>query len=230
MKPKRTEIIFVLDRSQSMTGLEKDTIGGFNTMLAKQKELPGEAVITTVLFDDRFELLHDRIPLAGVRPITRKEYYVRGSTALLDAIGTAIQKTSNAIAHTAEEQRPEKVIMFITTDGMENSSTEFSFRKISRMIDKQTKKGWEFIFMGANMDAIDVAGRMGIAAERAVTYRADEKGTSLNFKTINEVACALRTNSSLAPDWKKTIEMDVEERGEEDDSSEICQYPIRLKR
>ena len=154
MKNKLSELVFILDRSGSMSGLEKDTIGGFNSMLEKQKKEEGEAIITTVLFDNKYELLHDRINIKGISPITEKEYYVRGTTALLDAVGRTIEKIENAHKHTLEAERPSKVLFVITTDGMENSSTRYNYEKIKRMIeDKKKEFGWEFIFLGANIDA-----------------------------------------------------------------------------
>ena len=155
MKKGLTELVFILDRSGSMSGLESDTIGGYNSLLEKQKKEDGECVISTVLFDDKYELLHDRINLKGIVPITEREYFVRGSTALLDAVGRTIDKIGNAQKHTAEEERAEKVMFVITTDGMENSSREYGYDKVRQMIERQKDKyGWEFIFLGANIDAV----------------------------------------------------------------------------
>ena len=165
-----TELVFILDKSGSMSGLESDTIGGYNAMLIKQQKEPGEAIVTTVLFDDNYELLHDRINIKGIRPITEKEYYVGGSTALLDAIGKTIQKISNVQQHTSEEQRADKVVLVITTDGMENASREYTAALIKKMVERQKEKyGWEVIFLGANIDAISAAERVGISADRAQT-------------------------------------------------------------
>ncbi|MDD2496753.1 MAG: VWA domain-containing protein [Desulfitobacteriaceae bacterium] len=209
MKKGLTELVFILDRSGSMSGLESDTIGGYNGMLEKQKKDPGEAVITTVLFDDRYELLHDRINLRGIAPITDKEYYVRGSTALLDAVGITINKIGNALKHTVEDERPEHVMFVITTDGMENASREFSYEKIRRMIEHQKSKyGWEFIFLGANIDAIATAERFGIEEDRAANYNADSEGTLLNYQIIGETVSCLRASRPISKNWKERIEKD----------------------
>jgi uncharacterized protein YegL len=214
MKKGLTELVFILDRSGSMSGLESDTIGGYNAMLEKQKKEPGEAVITTVLFDDRYELLHDRINIRGIEPITEKEYYVRGTTALLDAVGRTIGKIGNVQKHTAEDERAENVMFVITTDGMENASREYSYEKIRWMIEHQKSKyGWEFIFLGANIDAIDTAGRFGIGQDRAVNYNADSEGTLLNYEVISETVSCLRACREISEDWKDRIEEDYKKRG-----------------
>lgn len=167
MKNKKTELVFILDRSGSMTGLETDTIGGFNAMIKKQQKEEGEAVITTVLFDDQYELLHDRIALEGVRPLTKKEYYVRGYTALYDAVGKTILKINSVQKNTKEEARAEKVLFVIITDGYENASREFTIQMVKKLIEEQKKEGWEFIFLGANIDAVETAGSLGIDEKRA---------------------------------------------------------------
>jgi len=214
MKKDLTELVFILDRSGSMGGLESDTIGGYNTMLEKQKKEAGEVIITTVLFDDRYELLHDRINLRGITPITSKEYFVRGSTALLDAIGKTINKIGNVQKHTAEDERAEKVLFVITTDGLENASREFSYEKIRQMIEHQKSKyGWEFIFLGANIDAISVAERIGINKDRAANFHADSEGTSLNYQVMSETVSHLRANIPINADWKKRIDEDFDKRG-----------------
>ena len=214
MKKGLTELVFILDRSGSMSGLESDTIGGYNAMLEKQKKEPGEAVITTVLFDDKYELLHDRINIRGIVPITDREYYVRGSTALLDAVGKTINKIGNAQKHTAEDERAEHVMFVITTDGMENASCEFSYAKVRKMIEHQKRKyGWEFIFLGANIDAIATAERFGISEDRATNYNADSEGTSLNYAVISETVSCLRASRPIAEDWKDRIEEDFKKRG-----------------
>jgi uncharacterized protein YegL len=214
MKKGLTEMVFILDRSGSMSGLENDTIGGYNAMLAKQQKEPGEAVITTVLFDEQYELLHDRITLRGVAPITDKEYYVRGSTALLDAVGKTINKIGNAQKRTAEAERAEHVVVVITTDGMENASHEFSDEKVRRMIEHQKSKyGWEFIFLGANIDAIDTAARFGIDENRAANYNADSEGTALNYTVISETVSSVRASRPIAENWKDCIEEDFKKRG-----------------
>jgi uncharacterized protein YegL len=182
VKQDLTELVFILDRSGSMGGLESDTIGGFNAMLAKQKAEPGEASVTTVLFDDKCELLHDRIDLRAVSPITDKEYFVRGTTALLDAVGSTIQKIAGAQKQTAEDYRASRVMFVITTDGMENASREYSYEKVKSMVEHEKEKhGWEFIFLGANIDAVETAGRFGIDASHASDYHADHLGTAINW-------------------------------------------------
>ncbi|MDR7870802.1 MAG: hypothetical protein RIN55_08095 [Tissierellaceae bacterium] len=213
MKKGLTELVFIIDRSGSMSGLESDTIGGFNSMLGKQKNEPGDAVITTVLFDDRYEILHDRINIKGVEPITDKEYYVRGTTALLDAIGYTINKIVNAHRFTSKEEVAEKTLFVITTDGMENASREFSYDKVRQMIEYQKSKyGWEFIFLGANIDAIETAQRVGIQKDRAANYNADCEGTILNYEVISEAVSQIRSNLDIAEDWKERIEEDFYKR------------------
>ena len=214
MKKNLTEMVFILDKSGSMGGLEQDTIGGYNAMLEKQKALDGEALITTVLFDNRYELLHDRIDLRAVSPITEKEYYVGGTTALLDAIGITINKIVNAHKHTAKEYRADKVLFVITTDGMENASREYDYGKIKAMVERQkSEHDWEFIFLGANIDAIDVAGRFGIAPDRVQNYHADSEGTCLNFKVTAQAIASYRESGVLADGWGDEIKADYERRG-----------------
>jgi uncharacterized protein YegL len=214
MKKGLTELVFILDRSGSMSGLESDTIGGFNSLLEKQKKEPGDAFVTTVLFDNRYELLHDRINLRGISSITDNEYFVRGTTALLDAIGNTINKIGNVQKYTAEDEQAEHVMFVIITDGMENASREYSFEKVSQMIEHQKSKyGWEFIFLGANIDAIKVANRFGIGEDRAVNYHADSEGTMLNYEVISETVTNLRANSVVSKNWKKRIDEDFEKRG-----------------
>ena len=198
MKKGLTEIVFILDRSGSMGGLEKDTIGGYNSMIAKQKSEEGEAIISTVLFDNETEVLHDRVPLSKIEPITEKEYYVRGSTALLDAIGGAIHHIGNVHKYAREEDVPEKTLFIITTDGMENSSREYSYDKVKKMVERQKEKyHWEFIFLGANIDAVSVANQFGVDKSRAVRYECDGAGTALNYKVMSKmVSCARACGSS----------------------------------
>ena len=213
MKKDLTELVFILDRSGSMSGLESDTIGGYNAMLKKQQQEAGEAVVTTVLFDDQYELLHDRINLKGIRPISAREYYVRGCTALLDAIGKTIQKIANVQQHTSEEERAEKVLFVITTDGMENASKEYSYKKIRSLVEKQQKKyGWEFIFLGANIDAIAAAADLGISADRSANYHADSAGTQLNYEAVSDAVSDLRQNRNIKASWKARIEEDFNQR------------------
>ena len=215
MKKGLTELVFILDRSGSMSGLEQDTIGGYNSFLKKQKTEPGDSTITTVLFDDRYELLHDRIGLKGISPITDKEYFVRGSTALLDAIGRTIDKIGNAQKHTVKDERAEKVMFVITTDGMENASREYGYDKIKAMIEHRKEKyNWEFLFIGANIDAVETASKFGISADRAANYHADSKGTSVIFDAVSETVCCMRSAPSapISADWKKSIDEDYKER------------------
>ncbi|MBO4780966.1 MAG: VWA domain-containing protein [Lachnospiraceae bacterium] len=198
MKKGLTEIVFILDRSGSMSGLEKDTIGGYNSMLERQKKEDGEAIISTVLFDDRIEVLHDRENLYEVENITEDDYYVRGCTALLDAVGTTIQRIGNTQKETPEDERPEKTMFIITTDGMENASREYTYSKVKKLVEEKKKKQhWEFIFLGANIDAVEVAGRFGVAKNRAVRYECDSAGTKLNFKMMSKmVSCARASRSA----------------------------------
>lgn len=213
MKKNLAELVFILDRSGSMSGLESDTIGGYNSMLKKQMEAEGEAFITTVLFDDQYELLHDRINLKGVRPITEKEYFVRGTTALLDAVGKSIQKIINVQKNTSDDEKAEKILFIITTDGMENASREYSYAKIKTMIENQKNKyGWEFIFLGANIDAVSEAEKFGIDSSRAAQFHNDKEGIELNYKVVSEAICELRSNKSISGDWKSSIDEDYENR------------------
>ena len=215
MKKDLTELVFIIDRSGSMSGLESDTIGGYNAMLEKQKKEQGEAVITTVLFDDKYELLHDRINIRGVEPITEKDYFVRGSTALLDAVGKTINKIGGVQKHTSEDQRAEKVMFVITTDGMENASREFSHEKIRDLITHQkVKYGWEFIFLGANIDSAETADRFGIGRDMAADYNSDSAGTRLNYDVISEVVSDIRARRPISKEWKGRIDEDREKRGE----------------
>ncbi|MCM3728966.1 hypothetical protein M3226_25320 [Neobacillus cucumis] len=213
MKKNLTELVFILDKSGSMAGLEADTIGGFNAMLKKQQKAAGEAFVTTVLFDHRYELLHDRIDVKGISPLTEKDYEVGGTTALLDAIGFTIQKIGNVQKRTSEKERAEKVLFIITTDGMENASKEFRADKIKNMVQHQKKKyEWEFLFLGANIDAISTAARFGIDEEHAVNYHADEIGTELNYEAVNEAVSSLRSGKKIDRNWKKGIERDYNQR------------------
>lgn len=217
MQNNLTELVFILDRSGSMGGLESDTIGGYNAMLLKQQALKGEAVVTTVLFDDKYELLHDRINLRAVSPITEKEYYVRGSTALLDAIGRSIAKIDTALTHTAEDYRANKVLFVITTDGMENASSEYSYERVREMVEAQKRRGWEFLFLGANIDAVETAGKFGIDEDRAVRYHADSKGTKLNFCAVSSAVMSFREKCAVPSGWKDGVERDFQGRKSERD-------------
>ena len=214
MKKGFTELVFILDKSGSMAGLESDTIGGFNAMLKKQKALDGECRITTVLFDNRYELLHDRIDIRAVSPMTEKEYQVGGCTALLDAIGRTIQKLVHVQRGTAEEFRAENVMFVIITDGAENASREYSARKVKEMIEHEREKyGWEFIFLGANIDAVETAGRFGIAADRAVDYVPDAQGTELNFRMMSEAVATFRQTQAIPDAPLEVIRKDMKKRG-----------------
>ena len=214
MKKGLTELVFILDKSGSMGGLEKDTIGGYNSMLEKQKEVDGECLITTVLFDNDYELLHDRIDIKAVSPITAKEYCVGGSTALVDAIGRTIHKIGNAQRHTADDYRAEKVMFVIITDGEENASREYSAAKVKEMIERQKSRyNWEFIFLGSNIDAVETAGRFGINADRAVDYVPDGEGTALNFKMMSETVAEFRTCGTVDCAPMEVIRSDMKKRG-----------------
>jgi len=214
MKKELTELVFILDKSGSMSGLEADTIGGFNAMLEKQKAVEGECRITTVLFDDRYYILHDRINIQIVSPITGEEYFVGGSTALLDAIGKTIHKIGNAQKYTTSDLRADKVMFVIITDGAENASREYSAEKVKAQIKRQKEKyGWEFIFLGANIDAVETADRFGIGANRAVKYCADSSGTNLNFTVINAAAAEFREKSTISENHLEEIRRDMKNRG-----------------
>jgi len=216
MEKNLTELVFILDRSGSMSGLESDTIGGFNSMLAQQKAEPGECLITTALFDDKYELLHDRINVKTVEPLTDKEYFVRGYTALLDAVGTTINKIGDALNNTPEENRAEKVLFVITTDGMENASKEFGYDKIKSMIEHQKEKySWEFIFLGANIDAVEVAGRIGIGKNRAQSFHNDKQGIALNYMAMSQTVSAYRQapqGQKIDDNWQEAIDEDFKKR------------------
>lgn len=221
MRKGLTEVVFILDRSGSMGGLESDTIGGFNSMMAKQKKEEGETIVSTVLFDDQCEVLYDRIPLDKVPVMTDEDYYVRGCTALLDAVGGAINHIGNVHKYAREEDRPEKTLFVITTDGMENASRHYSYERIQHMVKRQQERyGWEFIFIGANIDSIAEAGKFGIRKERAVNYVHDEMGTANVYASVSQAVCAMR----MAPrgqqnnvldhcDWDANVRADFAKRG-----------------
>ena len=216
MKTSLTELVFILDRSGSMGGLESDTIGGFNAMLAKQQAEHGECRITTVLFDNQYEVLHDRIDIQAVVPITETEYFVRGNTALLDAVGRTINKIGSVQKNTTEDYRADKVLFVITTDGMENASREFNYDKIKTMIERQKSKyGWEFIFLGANIDAIEVAYRFGVARNRAQNFHNDSEGIALNYAVVSETVASFRAapcGVGIDDDWGTAIQADYKKR------------------
>ena len=214
MRKNLTEIVFILDRSGSMSGLETDTIGGFNSMIEKQKKENGEALISTVLFDNVSEVIHDRVPVQKVEPMTDRDYSVRGCTALLDAIGGAIHHIGNVHKYARNEDVPEHTLFVITTDGMENASRRYDSEKVKKMIERQKEKyGWEFLFLGANINAAKEAARFGIGADRSVNYKCDEAGTALNYEVISEAVCSVRAARPLSADWKRRIDEDVQKRG-----------------
>ena len=208
-----TELVFILDRSGSMAGLEKDTIGGFNSLIEKQRKEPGDTVVSTVLFDNESEVIHDRLPLENILPMTDKEYYVRGCTALLDAVGGAIHHIGNVHKYARREDVPDKTLFIITTDGMENASRRYDYERVRKMIERQQERyGWEFIFLGANIDAATEAKRFGIAPERAANYHCDEAGTALNYEVLSDVVCAVRMGVDIDVDWKARIDEDFMKR------------------
>lgn len=207
-----TELVFILDRSGSMAGLEKDTIGGFNSMIEKQKREPGEALISTVLFDHETDVIHDRVDLNKIPQMTQKEYYVRGCTALLDAVGGAIHHIKNVHKYARKEDIPEKTLFVITTDGMENASRRYDYEKVRAMITEQKKRGWEFLFLGANIDAAAEAKRFGIDADHSADYHCDAKGTALNYEVLGEAICSVRASRPLAANWKQRIDEDYRRR------------------
>ncbi len=207
-----TELVFILDRSGSMQGLEADTIGGFNSVLAKHKALAGNAVVSTVLFDDRADVICDRRDIREVEPITEKEYYVRGCTALLDAVGGAVDHVTKVQKILPKGHRAKDVVFVITTDGLENASRRYSYEDVKKMIEKKKKKGWEFIFMGANIDAAAEAARIGISADRAATYCADVAGTHAVYDAMADATCMMRRERRIAGSWVDAIEADMAAR------------------
>ena len=209
---KITELVLILDRSGSMGGLEDDTVGGFNSMIEKQKAQEGTCFVTTVLFDHELYTLHDRVPLAEVRPLTRADYQVRGCTALIDAIGVTVRRIADIHRYLRPEDVPANVMFVITTDGMENASKQFSSEEVKKMIGRQKEKGWEFLFIGANIDAVETAGHFGIAEDRAVNYRADHKGTSVVFGAVSKAVGAMRRDCTVAPCWSEAIAEDYNSR------------------
>ena len=213
MKKNLTELVFILDRSGSMSGLETDTIGGFNAMIEKQKTTPGEALVSTVLFDHQRVVLHDRANIQDIKPMSDQDYSVRGSTALLDAIGFSIHHIGNVHKYAREEDIPEHTIFVITTDGMENASGHYDSDKVKQMIERQKNKyGWEFLFLGANIDAVETARHIGITKERAVNYHSDSKGTRLNYEVVGSAISSVRCGADMADDWMAPIEADFEAR------------------
>ena len=209
-----TELVFILDRSGSMRGLEKDTIGGFNSMIEKQKKQAGECYVSTVLFDNESEVVHDRVKLSEIEPMTEDDYYVRGCTALIDAIGGAIHHIGNIHKYARPEDVPEHTMLIITTDGMENASHRYTSDRVKHMIERQKEKfGWEFLFIGANIDAVETASRYGISSDRAVNYNADSKGTEILYNTVSASICQMRMDAPINADWSDEINKDYEKRG-----------------
>lgn len=202
-----TEMVFILDRSGSMSGLETDTIGGYNSLLEKQRKEVGDATVTTVLFDDQYEMIHDHASIGKVKDITNKEYFARGMTGLLDAVGKTINHVGNRHKNALDSEVPEKTMVVIITDGQENASREFTLPQVKQMIERQKEKfGWEFLFLGANIDAVSTAEGFGISADRAVTYEADALGTEINFRAVSDTVSCIRTSMPMASDWKRDIE------------------------
>ena len=213
MKKDLMEMVWILDRSGSMAPLVSDTVGGFNSMIEKQKELPGEALVSTVLFNHCSKVLHDRVPIEKIEPLTEKDYVPCGSTALIDALGDAIRHIGNVHKYAREEDRPEKTLFVITTDGMENASHKYSADEVREKIRRQQEKyGWEFLFLGANIDAVETAKRYGIREDRSVNVHADSLGVANTMKFVTEAAVCLRTESALPSDWKERAEEDYKSR------------------
>ena len=211
-KNNLTELVFILDRSGSMAGLEADTIGGFNAMIEKQRKEAGECYVSTVLFDNVSEVLHDRVKLSGIKPMTDREYTVRGCTALIDAIGGAIHHIGNIHKYARPEDVPAHTMFVITTDGMENASSRYTAQKVKEMIQRQKQKyGWEFLFIGANIDAAETAARYGIGAEHAVNYNADSEGTKVLYESVSKAVCAMRACGSVS-NWREEIDEDYSKR------------------
>ena len=214
-----TELVFILDRSGSMSGLESDTIGGFNSMIAQQKREAGEALVSTVLFANDSTVIHDRLPLGEVPPLTEKEYFTCGCTALLDAVGGAIHHIGNIHKYARREDVPEKTMFIITTDGYENASRRYNYEHVRRMIERQKERyGWEFLFLGANMDAVQEAARFGIGADRAVRFENDAQGVAVNYHVVSETVCRMRQAAcpaSIGAEWKEEIEADFKKRHQE---------------
>ncbi len=213
MKKNLTEMVFILDRSGSMAGLESDTIGGFNAMIDRQKKVEGEALVSTVLFSSESCVVHDRVDIRKIEPLTDREYQVGGCTALIDAIGCAIHHIGNVHKYAREEDRPEHTIFVITTDGMENASRRYTSGEVKAMVERQKSRyGWEFLFLGANIDAVETAGRFGIGADRSVTFLNDREGVALNYATVGSAIRKMRANKEVQADWKASIEEDYASR------------------
>lgn len=218
MKRERnlTELVFILDRSGSMSGLEADTIGGFNAMIDRQRREPGEALVSTVLFDHGTQVVHDRVPLCRVPPLTEKEYFTRGTTALLDAVGGAIRHIGTVHRYARREDTPQRTLFVITTDGMENASRRYTYGEVKQMIERAKERhGWEFLFLGANIDAAATAMRFGIAPDRAADYHSDAEGTRLNYEVVSQTVASFRGGAAIPSEWKSRIDRDFRERKKE---------------
>ncbi len=214
MKKGLTEIVFILDRSGSMADMVSDTLGGFNSMIRKQKKLEGEALVSTVLFNSESRVIHDRVPIESVNDLTEEDYIASGCTALIDAIGCAIKHISTVHKYIRKEDAPERTLFVITTDGLENASHIYSSRQVKNMIEQKKEAGWDFLFLGANIDAVETAGSIGISREYAANYHNDTMGVRKNFKAVDEVIYCMRSTpgKSLSKAWKKTIDEDFESR------------------
>lgn len=214
MKENLTELIFILDKSGSMSGLEKDTIGGFNSLIEKQKKEEGDVLVTTVLFNEKMEIINDRKDIKDINPLTDKEYFVCGCTALLDAIGQTINHVKHVQESMKESQRPSKTLFVITTDGMENSSREYTYQKIKKLIDLVKEKDkYEFIFLGANIDSEEEAAKLGIDKDQAVNFKNDSAGIEINYCALDMAIKSVRVGKKLTKAWRKTIDEDIEKRG-----------------
>ena len=213
MKKNLTEMVFILDKSGSMAGLESDTIGGFNGMIERQKAQEGEALVSTVLFSSESAVIHDRVDIRRVEPLTDRQYRVGGCTALIDAIGDAIHHISNVHKYAREEDVPEHTVFVITTDGMENASRHYTSDQVKQLVKRQKEEhGWEFLFLGANIDAVETAARFGIGEDRAVRFLSDHQGQRLNYRTVSDAVGCVRSSAPLRRTWKKDIEEDYERR------------------
>lgn len=214
-KSNLTELVFILDRSSSMAGLESDTIGGFNSMIEKQRKEEGESCVSTILFDNFSEVLHDRVKLSEIKPMTDQEYTVRGCTALIDALGGAIHHIVNVHRYARPEDVPAHTMFIITTDGMENASRKYTSERVKQMIKRQKERyGWEFLFIGANIDAVETAARYGIDRDRAVNYNADRKGTNVVYESVSRAVCQVRSCKGLSDDWSAEIDEDYRKRSQ----------------
>ncbi len=209
---KRSELIFIIDKSGSMSGLEKDTIGGFNSLIQKQIKEEGEAIVSLVLFDDEIHNVYNRVSIEDIKVLTEKDYIASGCTALLDAIGTTINKISNKYELLEEKEKADKVLCIITTDGLENASEEFTYENIKRLINKKKENNWEFIFLGANIDSVEVANSIGINKEFAVDYKCDKQGIEINYECLNDAINSVRRCGSVNKEWRKKIDKDIKER------------------